>query len=55
MKSQKATVYWNGNKLSGDPITVDRIKRGFAGIYTNYVGGIGEAITKIDAFILKRE
>ncbi len=55
VKSQRATVYWNGEKLSGDPITVDKIKKGFAGVYTNYVGGLGEAITKIDAFILKKE
>jgi len=33
----------------------DKISRGFVGVYANYVGGIGEAATKVDAFILRVE
>jgi len=55
IKSQRAIFYWNGHKLSGEPIIVDKIKKGFVGVYTNYTGGLGEASTKIDAFILKKE
>jgi hypothetical protein len=47
------TAYWDGRELNGGPFFVDRIARGFMGVYTNYVGGLGEAATKVDSFILK--
>jgi hypothetical protein len=50
-----ATVYWDGRQLEGGPFVVDKISKGFAGVYTNYVGGFGEAATKVDAFSLKQE
>jgi hypothetical protein len=50
-----ATIYWDGRQLEGGPFVVDRISTGFAGIYTNYVGGFGEAATKVDAFSLKQQ
>jgi len=49
------TAYWNGKELNGGPFLVDRISRGFVGVYTNYVGGFGEAATKVDGFVLKQE
>lgn len=55
VKKGKAWVFWNGRELGGGPFDVDRIKRVFAGIYTNYVGGLGEATTKVDSFLLKEE
>lgn len=55
VKNGKATLYWNGEKLKGGPFLVDKIQRGFVGVYTNFVGGLGEATTKIDSFMLKEE
>jgi hypothetical protein len=31
----------------------DKIRRGFAGIYANFVGGLGEAAAKVVHFMLK--
>jgi hypothetical protein len=50
-----AAVYWDGRELDGGPFAVDTISTGFAGVYTNYVGGFGEASTKVDGFYLKQE
>ncbi|KCZ71754.1 hypothetical protein ANME2D_01808 [Candidatus Methanoperedens nitroreducens] len=55
VKDGKATAYWNGNELEGSPVNVDKIPGGFVGVYTNYVGGLGNATTKVDSFILKVE
>jgi len=55
VKDRKATVYWNGKRLGSSPIAVDRIKKGFVGVYANYVGGFGLATAKVDSFILKKE
>lgn len=55
VKNEKVTVFWNEKELSGSPFDVDKIKRGFAGVYANYVGGLGEATTKVDNFLLKAE
>jgi hypothetical protein len=40
-------------ELKGGPFLVDNISREFVGVYANYVGGLGEATTKVDGFILK--
>jgi len=40
-------------ELKGGPFLVDKISREFVGVYANYVGGLGEATTKVDGFILK--
>ncbi|MCX7913205.1 MAG: hypothetical protein N2511_01325 [Thermodesulfovibrionales bacterium] len=55
VRKGRATIFFNGKELSGGPFVVDRIKKGFAGVYTNFVGGFGEASTKIDKFILKED
>lgn len=55
VKNEKASVFWNSKELMGGPFDVDKIKKGFAGVYANYVGGLGEATTKVDNFILKEE
>lgn len=55
VKNEKVSVFWNGKELIGGPFDVDKIKKGFAGVYANYVGGLGEATTKVDNFILKEE
>lgn len=55
VKNEKVSVLWNGKELEGGPFIVDKIKRGFAGVYANYVGGLGEATTKVDNFYLKAE
>ena len=34
---------------------VDKISRGFVGVYANFVGGLGEATTKIDSFLTREE
>jgi hypothetical protein len=51
----KVTAYWNGKELRGGPFLVDKIQRGFSGVYANFVGGLGEATTKIDDFLLREE
>lgn len=48
VKDGKATIFWNNKKLPGNPIHVDRIKKGFIGVYTNFVGGFGYAETRVD-------
>lgn len=53
VENGKAVMYWDGNELEGKNIHVDKIPRGFAGVYTNYVGGLGNATTKMDGFILR--
>lgn len=55
VKREKAWIFWNGRELNGAPFDVDKIKRGFVGVYANYVGGLGEATTKIDNFLLRAE
>jgi len=55
VKDGMLTAYWDGSELNGGPLIVDKISTGFAGIYTNYVGGFGEAATKVDAFSLKQQ
>lgn len=55
VKDGKVNVYWNGKELIGGPFFVDKIKKGFVGIYANFVGGLGEATTKVDKFILREE
>jgi hypothetical protein len=55
VRNGKVTIFWNDKELSGGPYLVDRIKIGFAGVYANYVGGLGEAVTRVDNFYLKAE
>jgi hypothetical protein len=55
VKDGKAIIYWNGKRLNLTPVSVDRIKRGFVGVYANYVGGFGLVTTKVDSFMLKKE
>ncbi len=52
VKNGVLKAYFNKKELPGT-VRVDRIKRGFVGIYTNFVGGLGEAETKFDSFIIK--
>lgn len=54
VKRGKAWVLWNGRELNGS-FDVDKIKKGFVGVYANYVGGLGEATTKVDNFLLRAE
>jgi len=55
VKDGKVTAYWDGKELKGGPFQADKIPRGFAGVYANYVGGLGEAVTKVDGFTLREE
>jgi hypothetical protein len=55
VKNGKAALYWNGKKLKGGPFLGDKIQRGFVGVYTNFVGGLGEAITKVDSLTLREK
>ena len=55
VKEGKVTVYWNGKELKGGPFIVDKIQRGFVGVYANFVGGRGEATTRVDSLIIKEE
>lgn len=55
VKDGMLTAYWDGRELNGGPFAVDKISRGFAGVYTNYVGGFGDASTKVEDFILKQK
>lgn len=48
----EASVYWDGVEID-DRVFVDRVPKGYAGAYTNYVGGLGDAATRIDVFTLK--
>jgi len=50
----RATLYWDGVELPGGPFLVDRVRRGFAGVYANFVGGLGAAEARIDGFLLRR-
>ena len=55
VRNGEAEAYWDGNDLDGDRIIVDKVPRGFAGVYANYVGGLGNASTMVDNFVLKVE
>lgn len=55
VRNGEAAGYWDGNALGGGKIVVDKIPRGFAGVYANYVGGLGNASTRVDNFVLKVE
>lgn len=55
VKNGLGYFYWNDAFLPGCPIIVDKNNKGFVGVYTNFVGGIGEAFTKIDGFLLREE
>lgn len=54
-KERKGLGFLEWKRTWCGPFDVDRIKRGFAGIYANYVGGLGEATTKVDSFLLKED
>ncbi len=54
VRNGEAAAYWDGKALEGT-IAVDKIPRGFAGVYANYVGGLGNASTRVDNFVLKVE
>lgn len=53
VKDGMVTAYWDGKELKGGPFQADNIPRGFAGVYANYVGGLGNAVTKVDSFMVK--
>lgn len=55
LKNGTATLYWDRKELGGGPFFVDKITRGFVGVYTNFVGGLGDAVTKVDGLIIKIE
>lgn len=42
--------YWDGARLPGGAIAIDRIPTGFAGSYATFVGGLGLAETRVDDF-----
>ncbi len=48
----RASIYWDDVKVE-DGVFVGRISKGYVGVYTNYVGGFGDAVTKIDTITLK--
>jgi hypothetical protein len=52
VKDGRAAVYWNGSELPGGPFPADKIGRGFAGAYANFVGGLGDAAAIVDDFSL---
>lgn len=55
VKNGKVTAYWDGRELKGGPIIADKISRGFVGVYANFVGGLGEATTRVDNFVIREE
>ncbi len=55
VRSGWVRVYWNDEELKGGPFLVDRIKRGFIGVYANFVGGFGEATTRVDSIMVIEE
>lgn len=55
VKDGRATAYWDLKELKGGPFIVDKIQRGFVGVYANFVGGLGEATTRVDSLIIKEE
>jgi hypothetical protein len=55
VKDGMLTAYWDGRELNGGPFAVDKISKGLAGVYANYVGGFGEAAAKVDGFSLEQE
>lgn len=55
VRDGKGTAYWDGRELKGGPFPVDKIRKGFAGIYANHVGGLGEATAKVDMFLIREE
>ena len=55
VKNGNVITYWDEKELKGGPFLVDKIPRGFVGVYANFVGGLGEATTKVDGFMLKEE
>ncbi|MCX7858292.1 MAG: hypothetical protein N2513_10025 [Deltaproteobacteria bacterium] len=52
VKKGKARFFLNGMKLVGE-VDTSRVKKGFVGVYANFVGGLGNAETKVDAFTLR--
>ncbi len=54
VKNGKAKFFWNDKELSG-VFDTTRVNKGFVGVYTNFVGGLGAAETKVDSFFLKVE
>lgn len=52
VKDGKARFFWNDRELNG-VFDVSKVNKGFVGVYANFVGGLGNAETKIDSFILK--
>jgi len=55
VKEGKTAVYWNDKRLAGGPFDTGHIERGYVGVYTNFVGGLGDAAAIVDAFTLKPE
>lgn len=54
VREGSAQFFWNGMQLKGE-VDVSRITKGFVGVYSNFVGGLGRAETKVDSFILRTE
>jgi len=55
VRNGEAAAYWDEKAMSGGMIAVDKVPRGFTGVYANYVGGFGNASTRVDNFVLKVE
>ncbi|MEW6571986.1 MAG: hypothetical protein AB1390_12610 [Nitrospirota bacterium] len=55
VKDGRVTAYWDDKELKEGPFLVDKIRRGFAGVYANFVGGLGDATTKVDSFLIRVE
>ncbi len=51
----KAKIYWDGQLLDGGPFQTDNIRKGYVGVYANFVGGLGKAKAMVDEFVLKPE
>jgi hypothetical protein len=55
VKDGKAALFWDDKPLPGGPFDTSKIERGYVGVYTNFVGGLGRAAAVVDAFELKPE
>jgi hypothetical protein len=50
----RGEVYWEGEKLPGGPFEVDRVREGQVGVYATTTGGLGQAETAVDGFVVRR-
>lgn len=51
LRNNNLTVYWDDAVLPGGPLTIEN-PSGYVGVYANFVGGLGEAETRVDSFTI---